>query len=340
MALSSVFTLTKRKQQKQLRNKLMIVFGLFFILTGCSPTKQTMNSSDETSSPHQSTAIKEDISTNDHQKQASIKQDNHRSETLQSLANKEFDGTQTITINHNLPQFSKEDLSIDKGGWEKYGELDSLNRATSAEAMLNQSIMPTKKRGSISNVKPSGWKNKKIKGGYLYNRSHLIGHALAGEDDNWQNLITGTSQLNNPEMLRHEMDVKHYLDQSANHYVRYSVTPIYRDNELVARGVQMQAQSIGDNALQFNIYIFNVQDGVTINYQDGSSQIETTALEQTTTNKSNSNTQHTATTEIESVFITPSGSRYHTHPHGKGNFKPATLQEAKEKGYTPCKVCY
>ena len=122
-----------------------------------------------------------------------------------------------------------------------------------------------------------------MKKGYLYNRTHLIGFALAGENANWKNLITGTQQLNNPEMLRYEMDIKYYLEQDPSHYVRYSVTPIYRGDELVARGVQMQAQSIGDNTIRFNIYIFNIQDGVTIHYQDGTSVLSEEASDATST---------------------------------------------------------
>ena len=188
-----------------------------------------------------------------------------------TLADLEYDGTQTIEINDNVPIFGPLDLSLENGSWETYGDLDKLNRATSAEAMLNQDLMPTEKRGDISNVEPTGWKNKKLGKSYLYNRTHLIGFALSGENDNWKNLITGTTQLNNPEMLRHEMDIKYYLEQDKNNYVRYSVTPIFKDNELLARGVHLMAQSVNDDTIRFNVYIFNIQDDVELNYADGSS---------------------------------------------------------------------
>lgn len=189
------------------------------------------------------------------------------------LANMDYSSTQTIDINGGSPYFTEDELSTQNGAWETYGNLDSLNRATVANAMLSQSLMPTGERGDISSVKPTGWKNKKIKSGYLYNRSHLIGWALAGENANPKNLITGTRQLNSPEMLRFEMDVKHYLEQSPDNYVRYRITPIFKGNELLARGVQMEAQSIGSDAIKFNVYIFNVQDGVELNYADGSSVV-------------------------------------------------------------------
>lgn len=205
------------------------------------------------------------------------------------LAQLTYQGTQTIEVNQNIPEFSEDDLSLENGAWEVYGDLDHLNRATSAEAMLNQSLMPTEKRGDISSVKPTGWRNKQLPNGkYLYNRTHLIGFALAGENANWKNLITGTSQLNNPEMLRLEMDINYYLKQDKKHYVRYSVTPIYREDELVARGVQMQAKSIGDDTIQFNCYIFNIQDGVTINYADGTSEISSEEMSQSEKDASSS----------------------------------------------------
>ena len=182
-----------------------------------------------------------------------------------------FEGTQTIEVNDNQPLFTSKDLSLADGSWEHYGDLDQLNRVTAAQAMLNQDLMPTEKRGDISNVTPTGWKNKKLAKGYLFNRSHLIGFALSGENDNWKNLMTGTAQLNNPEMLRHEMDLKYYLEQSPDHFVRYSVTPIFKGDELLARGVHLMAQSIKDDGIHFNVYIFNVQEGVDLNYADGSS---------------------------------------------------------------------
>ena len=207
-------------------------------------------------------------------KEVTKKQDSISKEIKKSykhLASLDYSGEQTIDVNKGVPYFTDKDLSIKNGAWETYGDLDSLNRATVANALLNQSLMPTEKRGDISKVKPTGWKNKEIKGGYLYNRSHLIGFALSGENDNWKNLITGTRQLNSPEMLRHEMDVKEYLERDKDNYVRYRITPIFKDDELLARGVHLMAQSVNDDTIRFNVYIFNIQDNVELNYADGSS---------------------------------------------------------------------
>ncbi|ETY75223.1 DNA/RNA non-specific endonuclease [Lactiplantibacillus fabifermentans] len=190
-----------------------------------------------------------------------------------TLADKNYDGQQTITINNNNPGFSKADLSTSNGAWQKYGDLDHLNRVTAANALLNKSLMPSAERGSISDVKPTGWHQKKVGGTWLYNRSHLIGYQLTGQNSNWKNLMTGTRSLNAPEMVTYENQVADYLRADKSHYVRYEVKPIFKGNELLARGVQMRGQSVGNNTVSFNIYIFNVQPGVTINYGDGTSRV-------------------------------------------------------------------
>lgn len=187
-----------------------------------------------------------------------------------TLANLDYTGQQEITVNNNDPAFSKNDLSTAKGAWATYSDLDSLNRVTDANALLNRSLMPSAKREPLT-WNPTGWHNKKTAHGWLYNRSHLIGYQLTGENNNPKNLMTGTQTLNSSLMLAHEMDIAYYLKQSNDHYVRYEVKPIFRGNELVARGVQMRAQSIGDNTIHFNVYIFNVEPGYTINYADGTS---------------------------------------------------------------------
>ncbi|MDE3296136.1 DNA/RNA non-specific endonuclease [Lacticaseibacillus rhamnosus] len=187
-----------------------------------------------------------------------------------TLANLDYTGQQEITVNNNDPAFSKNDLSTAKGAWATYSDLDSLNRVTDANALLNRSLMPSAKREPLT-WNPTGWHNKKTAHGWLYNRSHLIGYQLTGENNNPKNLMTGTQTLNSPLMLAHEMDIAYYLKQSSDHYVRYEVKPIFRGNELVAHGVQMRAQSIGDNTIHFNVYIFNVEPGYTINYADGTS---------------------------------------------------------------------
>lgn len=262
----------------------------------------------------------------------------------QDLAQLNYEGTQTIEINQNNPTFSKEDLSTANGPWEKFGDLDHLNRATDAEALLNKKLMPTEKRGEISSVTPTGWHNKKINGQYLFNRSHLIGYQLTGQNANWKNLITGTRQLNSPEMLRFEMDIKYYLEKSNKNYVRYSVVPVFRGDELLARGVHMMAQSIGNDDIHFNVYIFNVQEGVNLNYADGTSTIGTKSQSST------SFTSSTASPEKEyvdssgkglikgsksGVYHLPGSKYYDNTTNPRAWFK--TIDEAKKAGYRAAK---
>lgn len=185
-----------------------------------------------------------------------------------NLAALTYSGTQEITVNHNNPGFSRKQLSKAHGAWQTYHNLDSNNRVTGAAALLNQSLMPHAARESLT-VDPTGWHNKRTQHGWLYNRSHLIGYQFTGQNNNPKNLMTGTRTLNSPLMLHNEMDVATYLHASKANYVRYTVTPIFRGNELVARGVQMRAQSLGSNEIHFNVYIFNVEPGYTIDYNTG-----------------------------------------------------------------------
>lgn len=187
------------------------------------------------------------------------------------MASLNYSGKDVITVNNNEPSFSKSDLSTNQGAWQRYGELDNKNRVTAANALLNQKLMPKAQREPL-HVNPTGWHNKRVAGGWLYNRCHLIGYQLTGQNNNLKNLMTGTRQLNDPDMLRYEDQVANYLKESPHNYVRYRVTPIFRGQELLARGVEMEGQSTNSNSVHFNVYIFNVADGVKLNYADGTSQ--------------------------------------------------------------------
>lgn len=177
-----------------------------------------------------------------------------------------------VSINQGIPNFKKSDLALTQGAWQAFSPLDQYNRVGTANAMLHKSLMPNKQREDISNVYPSGWHQKKINNDtWLYNRSHLIAHQLTGENANWQNLFTGTQQLNQVYMVEYEQKIASYL-KTTNHHVRYRVTPYFKDNELVCRGVQLEAESIEDQQISFNIFIYNVQDNFQINYITGTSQ--------------------------------------------------------------------
>lgn len=175
-------------------------------------------------------------------------------------------------INHNHPGFSRATLSTKHGAWQTYGNLDGYNRATAANALLNRKLMPKGQRQVLS-VNPTAWHNKRIKTGWLYNRCHLIGYQLTGQNNNLKNLITGTRQLNDPGMTTYENKVAAYLKASPKHYVRYRVTPVFKGHELLARGVKMQMQSIGSNRIRYNVYLPNTQRGMKLNYANGLSQV-------------------------------------------------------------------
>ena len=186
----------------------------------------------------------------------------------------EYDGVGFIELNSNIPEFNPNDYTTTS--FEVYSNLDSLGRCGVAYANIGMDIMPTEKRGSISNVKPSGWHSVKydnIPGKYLYNRCHLIGYQLTGENDNNKNLITCTRYMNATTMLYFEDLTANYIKNTNNH-VLYRVTPIYDGDNLVAKGVQMEASSVEDNcsSLCFNVFVYNVQEGITINYKTGESE--------------------------------------------------------------------
>lgn len=195
--------------------------------------------------------------------------------TNPELANLAYNGTQTIDVNGGKPTFDAATLSTSHGTWQTYADLDGLNRAVDAEALMNKAMMPTAEREPLT-WDPTGWHNKRIASGYLYNRSHLIGYQLTGQNNNPKNLITGTRSLNSPEMLRYEDDIAYFMKTNPQAYVRYSVVPVFKGDNLLASGVHMMAQSVGANGISFNVYIFNIEEGVTLNYADGTSVVNST----------------------------------------------------------------
>lgn len=179
-----------------------------------------------------------------------------------------------ITINNNVPYFDEEDYTIES--FEIYSELDNLGRCGVAYANICKEIMPTEERGDISNIKPTGWEQEKYNGEYLYNRCHLIGHQLAGENANELNLITGTRYFNVEGMLPFENQVANYIRENKENHVLYRVTPIFKGNNILASGVEIEAYSVEDNGegVCFNVYVYNVQPGINIDYKTGKSSLE------------------------------------------------------------------
>ena len=179
-------------------------------------------------------------------------------------------------IDGGVPLFTEQELTTQSFAY--YSELDDLGRCGVCMASIGQDLMPDEERGSISEVKPTGWHSVRydgVDGGSLYNRCHLIGYQLTGENANPQNLITGTRYLNVDGRLDFENKVANYVSDTGNH-VLYRVTPVFEGHNLLASGVLMEAESVEDRgeSLRFCVYCFNVQPGISINYADGSSAKE------------------------------------------------------------------
>lgn len=200
-----------------------------------------------------------------------------KTQEVSSLSDiEDYSGSDFVNVNNNVPFFTDEDKK--RGSFEEYGDLDSLGRCTEAFAIVSKETMPTEKRGSIGMIKPTGWHTVKydnVEGKYLYNRCHLIGYQLTGENANPNNLITCTRQMNSDVMLMFENRVANYVKDSEGR-VLYRVTPYFEGDNLLSKGVLMEAYSLDDNGkgLMFNVFVYNVQDGISIDYATGESRKE------------------------------------------------------------------
>ncbi len=264
-------------------------------------------------------------------------------------------------VNGNVPYFSASELTTE--AFEHYSSLDALGRCGVAYANICKELMPTEERGSIGAVKPSGWqivKYEGIDGNYLYNRCHLIGYQLAGENANEKNLITGTRYLNVTGMLPFENEVAQYVKATGNH-VLYRATPVFQGSELVARGVLLEAESVEDqgSGVQFNVFCYNVQPGITIDYTDGSScraETVTTAVssgQEGSGSAAGSSEQRTGA--VAGVYRTETAASYIGNANSKifhrsscesvrrmaekNKVTLSSRDEAVRQGYTACKKC-
>ncbi len=255
----------------------------------------------------------------------------------------DYSGSPAIIINNNIPEFDDELYTTDS--FEEYGELDELGRCTSCIACIGTDLMPEGERDDISHIKPTGWKNKEydfIEYEHLYNRSHLIAYQLTGENANEKNLITGTRYFNSEAMLPYEEEVGNYVRMTKNH-VLYRVTPLFEGDNLVAKGVQMEAFSVEDNGagICFNVFVYNVQPGVIIDYttgdnwQDDNADIESLYA-----------TTETDMSEVTYILNTHSG-KFHLPECPSVNdmseynkvYFTGDRDEAVAKGYAPCGKC-
>ena len=248
-----------------------------------------------------------------------------------------YAGNSFVILDDNKPAFSKKDRER-TDAFETYSDLDELGRCGVAYANICKGLMPTEERGAIGMVKPTGWHTVKydnVEGKYLYNRCHLIGYQLAGENANEKNLITGTRYLNVTGMLKFEDQVADYVNET-NHHVLYRVTPVFEGDNLVASGVEMEAYSVEDKGegVSFHVFLYNVQPGITIDYATGESWLDdsktTEDNEKTLNYVLNTNTHKFHKENCESVRdIAGSNKEVYT-----GN-----REDLINMGYEPCKRC-
>lgn len=280
------------------------VFALLLIIGACTPTDNT-DAADTTvaeitvESPEETTGTPEDttdaatdkatdkvtdkVTDRETEKKPETQTPSHsvgsgKATSVDPAKLPAYSGKPYTIVSNNIPNFSSAELTTKS--YEKYAPLDSLGRCGVTIASVGRDIMPTEDRGSIGSVKPTGWHTVKydnVDGKYLYNRCHLIGFQLTGENANTRNLITGTRYMNVDGMLPFENMVADYVKETGNH-VAYRVTPIFLGNNLLASGVQMEAYSIEDegDGICFNVYCYNVQPDIEINYTDGTSSYKKT----------------------------------------------------------------
>ena len=297
---------------------VFFIVGSGFGLSGCS-SKKDNQAGTVGSTEVQSTAVADD------------------------MASLVYQGEPYVVINDNNPDFTETDMTT--ASFESYGELDGLGRCTTAYANIGKDLMPAEKRGSIGEVKPTGWQTAKydnVDGKYLYNRCHLIGYQLTGENANEKNLITGTRYLNVDGMLPFENMVADYIKETGNH-VLYRVTPVFSGDNLVASGVQMEAKSVEDNGdgILFNVYCFNAQPGIAIDYATGDSHQDDSIV----ADASKSTTA--ADANVQTYILNTNTKKFHKESCNSAKSMDASnkkiytgsRQEIIDMGYEACGVC-
>lgn len=325
-----------RKLQKTLLPLLLVVMLCF---SGCSET--TPDTNNTLSNSTQTTTA----STDEPSLQEDIPSTSEAAPAIDLSNIPAFSGEPYVAINDNIPDFTDADLT--SSSFEKYSSLDSLGRCGIAYACIGTDLMPTEDRGSIGQVKPSGWHTVKydcVDGKYLYNRCHLISYQLTAENANENNLITGTRYLNVEGMLPFENIVADYIKETGNH-VLYRVTPIFEGNNLVASGVQMEAKSVEDNGegILYNVYCYNSQPGVGINYATGDSWLdgETTESQDSISqsgSSENSKVTYILNTNSYKFHISSCSSINQMSESNKQEFT-GSRDEVVAMGYDPCGRC-
>lgn len=349
-----------RYKEKRIVTLLVLLFSLLF--TGCDttlPQESTKKNAEVTELPYDSETEKTTLEQSESETAVPLEETETQeieepAVTAVSLSDiPEYDGSPYVEVQGNKPDFSEKDMTTK--AFETYSEQDPLGRCGVAFANVCIGLMPTEKRGEIGQVRPSGWqlvKYNTIDGKYLYNRCHLIAYQLAGENANEKNLITGTRYLNVEGMLPFENRVADYVKETGNH-VLYRVTPLYKGDNLVASGVEMEALSVedGGKGISFHVFCYNVQPGIHIDYANGDSYQEkdedTAAQKKPNGQKADTDKTNTEETKEATYILNTNTHKFH---HTDCRSVKRMKEKNKEKytgdreklieaGYDPCQNC-
>lgn len=338
------------------KSLLALLLSATISLTACG--SPALVEPDDDASAQTSSTISSEISSSEIE---GSEQNTGTSESAQTFSLADlpaYSGGPYIAVNNNVPYFSETDFSTTS--FEEYSELDSLGRCGVAYANIGQDLMPTEERGSIGQIKPTGWHTVKydnVDGKYLYNRCHLIGYQLTAENANEKNLITGTRYLNVTGMLPFENMVADYIKETNNH-VLYRVTPVFEGNNLVANGVLMEAMSVEDKgeSIEYNVFCYNVQPGISIDYATGDSHADGNNVAESSSSavtaapaidKTVSESTASSSESSETYILNTNSKKFHKLGCGsiaqmkdsnKKEFS-GSRDELLSQGYDPCKRC-
>lgn len=271
--------------------------------------------------------------------------ENTESYNLSSIPDYTETNEDVITLNDNQPDFTDEEKRLTVSEIQ-LSDLDELGRCGQAFEVIGTDILPTEERKDIASIYPTGWHQENYGGTYVYNRSHLLAYCLSGLNDEKRNLITGTEHMNQDVMADYEVNIRDYVRNSNNHVV-YRVTPDFRDKELVARGVQIEAYSVEDDGqgICLNIYLYNIQPKVAIDYETGYTSSSDYVQNKT---ESDENTLYRINTDEQMTFIINSNNgKFHTSTCSNANRISSenrqemisTVNQMIENGYEPAKCC-
>lgn len=341
------------------RIALLSIFAVFGLLAGCSAPANSPAVSSTSREIVSSLSVSSSASSIPSSQAAQSSSTAPTSKAFSLTDVPAYSGKPFVPVNNNVPAFAVSDCTTKS--FERYSDLDNLGRCGVAYANVGTDTMPDAERGSIGSIKPSGWHTVKydnVDGKYLYNRCHLIGYQLTAENANPKNLITGTRYLNVEGMLPFENMVADYIKET-KHHVLYRVTPIFEGNNLVATGVHMEAYSVEDKGegISYNVFIYNVQPGITIDYATGDSKSTVHTDSEASAPQAESEGTLLATSQSEaSTNQKTTGETYLLNENTKKFHRPSCPEAAKirkknrktytgsrnqliSQGYTPCKKC-